>query len=555
MNSRRVIWLVVLLTVIFIMQACSGSSNSTLSSSSSSGGTSSSSSSSGGTQGAMSMAITDAPGDFDHVWITVKDVWFHTSTDASPGDSAWVKNPLPTPVTVDLIALSNGSMQSLWSGVTLTTGSYQQIRLFLVPTHTVNPPAGHDYFNEVVLGGTTYPLRIPDAEHGIRLIGKFDVTAGATLNLAVDFNAGEDIVDFNDFEYILKPRLAYFDLDHIGAIIGQISTDTTFTTAPHFVIKAEQLYSDGTNTYNVVRRITAPDATGKFILYPVSVVTGTTSTYDILIRGLGYETMIVKGVPVNIDTTPTLNPTTLPIITMTTGTDYTASGSIISPNGAWVDFYQTLPITGDSPYDVRFRHFNPMTGKFNGFMLSNSQLQWGVYSSSTISFNTVSPLEGIGGYQAVAFADGELYNHTPFPGATDPNMTYTSPTVSFGTITVLAPWSCNTITGSMSMLEPSVMNNMMDTGVIFAVYGGMIVDSISTARNDRPLNAIRTGGSFTILCLPGGTIANPMQSAYYGVDASLWSSNTSTHESITTPQIVDLRSGNDSANLQMLPLW
>jgi uncharacterized protein DUF4382 len=544
MIHRRVIWLIVFLAVIFTLQACSGSSNSTLSPSSSSEGS----------QGAMSLAITDAPGDFDHVWITVKDVWIHTRTDAGPSDPSWVKNPLPTPVPVDLIALSNGNMHSLWSGVTLTTGNYQQIRLFLVPTYAANPPTGLDYFNEVVIGGTTYPLRIPDAEHGIRLIGKFEITAGSTLNLAIDFNAGEDIVDFNDSEYILKPRLAYFDLDHIGAIVGQISTGTTFTTAPHFVIKAEQLYSNGTNTYNVVRRITAPDSTGKFILYPVSVVTGTTNTYDIVIRGLGYETMIVKGVPVNIDTTPTLTPTSLPVITMTTGTDYAASGSIISPTGAWVDFYQTL-FTGDYPYDIRFRHFNPMTGKFSGFMLSNSQLQWGVYNSSAISFNTVTPVEGVGGYQAVAFADGELYNHTPFPGNTDPNMTYSSPTVSFGTITMLFPWCGNSITGSISMSDPTSMYNKMDTGVVFAVYGGMIVDTISTERSDKPLSNVRNGGTYTILNLPGGTTANPMSSAYYGVDASLWSSTISTYKSLTTPQTVDLRSGNDTANLQLLPLW
>jgi len=353
----------------------------------------------------------------------------------------------------------------------------------------------------------------------------------------------------------LKPRLAYFDLDHIGAIVGQISTGTTFTTTPHFVIKAEQLYSDGTNTFNVVRRITAPDPTGNFILYPVSVVTGTTDTYDIVIRGLGYETMVVKGVPVNIDTTPTISATSLPVITMTTGTDYSASGSIISPAGAWVDFYQTLPIPGDSPYDVRFRHFNPMTGKFRGFMLSNSPLQWGVYSSSTISFTTVDPDEGVGGYQAVAFADGELYDHTPFPGAENPNITYSSPTVSFGTITILAPWCGNTITGSIYMFNPTSMDNRMDTGIVFAVYGGMIVDSISTGRNDRPLSNVWAGRTFTMLNLPGGTIANPMQSAYYGIDASLWSSTTSTYRSIPAPQTVDLRSGNDTAALQMLPLW
>ena len=30
-----------------------------------------------GQQGAVNMSVTDAPGDFNHAYITVKDVWFH----------------------------------------------------------------------------------------------------------------------------------------------------------------------------------------------------------------------------------------------------------------------------------------------------------------------------------------------------------------------------------------------------------------------------------------------------------------------------------------------
>jgi len=486
----------------------------------------------------------------------VKDVWFHTSTAAGPDDPAWLKYPLATPVTVDLIALGNGNIsQAFWNGIQLPVGTYQQIRLFLVPTFNANPPTGHSYFNEVVIGSNTRPLRIADADHGIRLVGTFPVVNGAPLNLAIDFDAGNDVIDLNNgFEYILKPRLAYFDLDNAGAIVGQISTGTTFTTVPRFVIKAEKLSGDG--TYHVTHRYTVPDATGKFILYPVSVATATT-TCDVLIRGIGYQTTIVKGVPVTRGTTPTSSPTSLPTITLTPGIDYASSGTITSPTGAWVNFYQTLPMSGEVPYEIRFTDFHPITGKFSAFMLSNSKLLWGLYSSTTITLNAVNPAEGRGSYQAVAAADGDLYVASGFTGTTNPNITSFSPTVTFGNLAVEPPYTRNTVAGVISMSSTTKMDNAMDTGFVFAAHGGLFIDAISTSRGDLPLSDVSTGGTYTISNLPGGTTLNPLPSAFFGVDAEFWSSTTSTHEAIAIPPVVvDLRSGStDTADLSMFPLW
>jgi len=550
MVLRHVIQLIVLLTVGFTLQACGGSSNSA------------SSTSAGASNGTLSVSLVDAPGDYDHVWITVKDVWFHTDANASTTDSGWFKFPLNAPTIIDLTSLSNGNVsQNLWDGIKLPAGIYQQIRLFLVSTDTANPPAGHSHFNEVSFGGNTFSLRISDPDNGIALIGTFAVISGSTRKLTIDIDAGDDVVDFNGSEYILEPRLSCFDLDHVGAIVGQLSTGATFTKAPHFEIKAETLSADG--TYHVVRRATVPDSTGKFILFPVSAATATT-TYDILVRGIGYETTIVKGVPVTQGTTPLSNPTSIPTITMTTDTDFASSATITSPTGAWVDFYQTLSGTGTSevPYEVRFRHFNPLTGAFSGFMLSDGQLQWGLYSSSTVTFTAVDPVEGDGGYQAVAGADESLYSPSALPGSA--NITDSSPLVAFGTpLTVISPWSGNTITGVISMLSPTAMDGKFNTGVVFAVHRGLIVDAISTMIGDLPVSDVSTGGSYTISNLPGGSTLNPLPSAIYGVEAVLWSTSTATFEkimipnytAIAIPQIADLRTGDGTANLDMLPLF
>ena len=77
--------------------------------------------------------------------------------------------------------------------------------------------------------------------------------------------------------------------------------------------------------------------------------------------------------PVTRGTTPASGATTLPLITLTARSDYPVDGSITFPTGAWVDFYQTLQ-DDPVPYEVRFRHFNPMTGKFPSFTLSTGQV-------------------------------------------------------------------------------------------------------------------------------------------------------------------------------------
>lgn len=521
---RKYLGALVLILAIFILHACGGGGGG--------GGVTAT--------GVATVSLTDAPGDYEHVYITVQNIWFHTSDIAGPDDSGWQRYPLFTPVTIDLIALSNGVISSpIWDNITLQVGNYQQIRLVLTGTEDALTAsafgAGLKYNNEVRIAGDTthYPLRIPDVHHGIRLAGTFQITNGGMLRLAIDFDAGHDVVDIqrnNATEYILKPKLAYCDLDDAGAIVGSIDpvSAATTTTSSHFVIKAEQVNDPSNPQYHVIKRWTSVNpSNGKFVLYPLKP-----GTYDIVLRGLGYQTVIAKGVPVTRGTTPI---TAMPIsmITMTTATnpDYTVGATITSPTGAWVNFYQTLQGVGELPYEIRFRHFNPITGQFTGFKLSADPVWVGTYSGGAISgLTTTTPQEGLGGFSAVA--DAILYDRM---AASQPVSSGTT-TVSFTTpLTPTAPAVSRSFNGTIKLPPMNVMTN----GILFAVHDGMIVNTMSVSSQ----MSGGGGGAYTMDNLPGGTPATPLPGAFYGVEALGWST---TALGIGIPRVADLRTGNDT---------
>jgi len=127
-------------------------------------------------------------------------------------------------------------------------------------------------------------------------------------------------------------------------------------------------------------------------------------------------------------------------------------------------------------------------------------------------------------------------------------------TVSFPTpLTVVSPYQGNEVTSAISLGITTMMNakmiGKMDSGLLFAVHGGMIVDAM------RVDNLMGNGGNYTMPNLPGGTSGTPLPGAFYGIDAFGWSSTNALYKSIAIPQIVDLRTGNDTAPMDMLPLW
>jgi hypothetical protein len=514
--------------------------------------------------GTVSVNVTDAPGlEYQNVWITIKGVWLHTSADAGDvtNDPGWVKADLASPVTIDLATLATGNLQSLFSKP-LPTGTYRQIRVFLVPTEAQPTAsaqaAGLLFNNEIRLANdpTQYPLRVPYAEGGIKLIPETPVivTAGGSANIAIDFNACEDIVETerqgtggaaNDVEFVLKPRLGYFDINNAAAITGSIVPPTPFTfanyTGKNFVIKAEQPNQvDG--SYRVALRATTIKSDGSFVLYPLPVFgNATTATYDVMLRGRNVQTQIVTGVKVHKGTTAANGTSVGPAIVMTpdTNPEYTVQVNV-NPTGSWVNFYQTLP--GDpAPYEIRYRHVDPYSANgtfFQPIELSSDPLQVAPWNSGgVLSFNSTTPVEGAGNFSAVAVAI--LYDRS-----TALAVTPLTNTLLFGSLSVSAPAVARQVTGTIQV--PLTMTTL-NSGAIFAVQGGMIVNRLDVNTLMQPGN-----NSYIFGSLPGGTPATPLPGAFYGLYAVGWDSTSPKASRVYGgPDFVDLRTINGIANFLM----
>lgn len=282
-----------------------------------------SSSTMGPQTGSMTVTLTDPPsckfpnGAFDHVYVSIRSVQAHTSTTANDNTPGWQElapQLNSTPMQIDLFSAASNTclLTQLGSNGALPVGTYQQIRLLLVPNDGsggATPPAnacGSNGFNCVVLhDGTVSALQLSSqANTGIKippgqvLGGPITVNAGQDVDLNIDFNACASIVQEGNGAYRLKPVLT----------AGQVSTNTSGisgtivdagTSAP--VVGGTVLVAlekkDATGADAIFMETTA-DAAGKFNFCPLPAG----ATFDVVATaingtGVAYNATVVLSVP------------------------------------------------------------------------------------------------------------------------------------------------------------------------------------------------------------------------------------------------------------------
>lgn len=169
----------------------------------------------GSRTGTMQVYITDAPADYDEVWLDIEEVQVRLVDDegVERDEEGWI-TVTDDPKRINLLDLTNGD-HDLLGETELETGEYSQLRFVL----------GEN--NEFTKDDTTYPLGVPeDDKDGVKIDITADVEAGDIYSLLLDFDASRSIVkDGESGEYLIEPVIRTADLNNSGAIEGTVAQE------------------------------------------------------------------------------------------------------------------------------------------------------------------------------------------------------------------------------------------------------------------------------------------------------------------------------------------
>lgn len=393
--------------------------------------------------GSITVNLSDPPscafpnGSFDHVYVTIRSVQANLNAKAGDGDSGWQElapQLNSAPRQIDLFSLgSNACLLATLGNASLPAGTYQQIRLLLVPNSgatgalpQMNACAGQG-FNCVVLhaDGSVHEVQLSsEANTGLKIPpgqivgGPISVGAGQDIDLNIDFNACASTVLEGNGQYRLKPALTAGQVSPNGSgISGKIvdaATSAPISTGTTGAVLVALEQPDATGA-DVILRETVADPSGNFNFCPLPAG----ATFDVVavaINGSGaaYNATIAANVPggtslgsipLNIETTSPNTPAAFEGVIAASGGSasidvaVSASQTVALPNiGART---VTMPAEGagnsTSTLAVASSAFCPTGAPANANCASYTLIEpasnprFGVFTAGSISYSTPLP--------------------------------------------------------------------------------------------------------------------------------------------------------------------
>lgn len=182
--------------------------------------------------------LTDAPGDYDAVYVDVQDV----VVKYSDGDSEVSLGNINAGI-YDLLELTGG-LTVLLADEEIPSGNVTQMRLVLGENNTI------------VVDGETFDLATPSAQQsGLKLNINQTLEPGILYEFILDFDVEESVVVQGNGDYILKPVIRASTVAESGSITGQV-----------LPVGFQTLATASNQTENI-SAYTAAD--GQFVLYGV----------------------------------------------------------------------------------------------------------------------------------------------------------------------------------------------------------------------------------------------------------------------------------------------
>lgn len=357
---------------------------------------------SGGT-GVVRVQLVDGPvGGFQEVNVHILSVEI-----ASGG--GWVTLGHPDR-TYNLLALTGGLSETLASGATLPEGHYSQMRLVLGSGNTVK-----------LADGSLQDLFVPSGlQSGLKLITHFEVVAGTTKDVWIDFDAAHSIqlthTGASD-KYLLRPTLRAYDKVATGAVQGTLTEAGTGAPLVNAMVYAEVL--DGTGE-PALARSTFTDAQGAYVLDLLPVG----ATYHIVSQPK-VGTGAVKGYDAQVSPGLALSPGSA---LQTWSAAFTANAALGTVTGT------LTPVATDAQSDVvQLRQtLTPAGGTAGTFIVDSAMAQVGVATETYSLGNLPAGGYTLRGLRRTLNPDGSVtFMKTPASPATVAGGATTSVNLAF----------------------------------------------------------------------------------------------------------------------------
>jgi hypothetical protein len=343
------------------------------------------------TAGTLSVSMTDAPAcGYDAVNVTVNKVRVNTSASAGDSDAGWTDITLNPAKKINLLNLTNGLLESLGQ-TSLPAGHYTQMRLVL------DANTGTGMANSVVpTGGAETSLSTPSAvQSGIKLVNGFDVAAGQTTSVVLDFDACKSVVTQGKGRYSLKPVVKVVPSTATGTgITGVVAASLL---AAHVSVSAQQ--------NGVIVGATVPDpSTGAFTLTHLAA-----GNYDVVITADNSAAGVIGAVPVTATGATTLGTATAPLTLVASATG-TIGGTVTLPANATEAAYVAAKQTfaAGPTVTIKYAGADIATGAYTIANLPLAAPQYAAYSATLplvfAPSATVQP--GVGKYRVEASGTG-----------------------------------------------------------------------------------------------------------------------------------------------------
>jgi hypothetical protein len=232
-----------------------------------------------GTTGTLSLGLTDAAGDYQHVFVTIKEIQVNKAAEEEGDGSGWITAMSPNE-TIDLKTLENGEIFDLGLAE-LEVGHYNQMRFILAEDRI----APHPFANYVVIEGeqeedyiigelgnyyTIEELKVPSGfQTGIKIVKGFEIVNQGTTALILDFDAKKSVVKAGESgKWLLKPTIKVLETVE-NSISGTVVDDDTGTPVPDATVSAQIFDSEAAKVKKevIVESTTGTTAGGGYKLF------------------------------------------------------------------------------------------------------------------------------------------------------------------------------------------------------------------------------------------------------------------------------------------------